>query len=1011
MALPSTLIDIPVSKGLDTKTDNYLVSAPYLTSLQNGVFTKGGTIVKRNGYSPLGTGILGGGNVTTGAALATFDNELLQVTSTGELYSYNQSTNQWIDRGQVSPVVETESQIIRNTYTQSNPDIASAGGVTVCVWDDTRGGIRASAFDEVTRAAILSDVSISATGTAPQLTAVGSTICLVYKDTGGLMFASLNASAPTAWTSPVVLDTTIVSSPIIDAWSYDGASFVVAWTGTSTTTRVAIVLPTGQIANPVNGYPSPTNISMNCSVALEAFYDATNSLFWFYGASSSGLYACTLTTGFTQPFAPVQVDASASVVNVTSYANGGTSTVWYEITAGLTYNHLTNKATVTTGGVASAPAVFIRSVGLGSEVFAQGGTPYLLVNFSSPLQPTTFLVRGDTGYVIGKGQPGLSGGLYTAGRTPRFFSPSANTWSVPIPTRVQLVNTTTSSAGAVTSYTSYFLVGIDRLDITFGGVDAFRSAQVGENLHFAGGFLAIYDGQSVTEAGFHLYPEGVTATASASGGSMADGTYTVQVVWGWQDARGQIHRSAPSPPIQFTISGGGGSGSATLTIPTLRITSKSGSRTAPVAMVYRTPANGTLLQRVGNGSADAVTAPVYSTTSSDTVSFSLTTFDAQIAANEILYTTGGVLANMSPPPVQVLAASKNRLFLGGVLGTPNQVWFSQPWIQGQPISFSPYLTMSVDARGGGVTALATVDATVVVYKEEAIYAFAGDGPDLTGSNNLFSQPQFVTSDVGCTNPDAIATMPRGMMFETSKGIYLLDRSLSVQYIGAPVEAFNADVMTGGVLVDGVNQVRFASSNGATLVYDYYFDQWGTFTNCLAVDAISWSRVQGAVATYAYLNTTGTVMLETAGVYLDNQTPIALSLTTAWIHVAHLQGFFKLPWVTVLGKFYSSNTLRVGVSYDYQGFASEYHSFTSGLGTEVYGTNTYGTETPYGGVSNTVYQFRFRPSTSKMQAVQFSFSELSPSSGQGFALSGLTLQVAQLPVPFKKLGAASTVGAS
>jgi hypothetical protein len=68
---------------------------------------------------------------------------------------------------------------------------------------------------------------------------------------------------------------------------------------------------------------------------------------------------------------------------------------------------------------------------------------------------------------------------------------------------------------------------------------------------------------------------------------MADGTYGIQVVWYWQDAQGQIHRSRPSAVVQATITGGGGAGSIALVIPTLRVTSKTGTRTAPIAALAR----------------------------------------------------------------------------------------------------------------------------------------------------------------------------------------------------------------------------------------------------------------------------------------------------------------------------------------------------------------------------------------------------------------------------------------
>ncbi len=1020
MPLRSQLIDIPFSGGLDSQTDAQLVSPPSLLALQNAVFTKGGTLQKRNGYQPLGTDILGGGTLSTGQALATFDQELLQITSTGEVYSYSESQDAWMDRGNATPLTIEDTPIIRNSYTQSNPDMDTAFGITVFAWEDTRGGVRATVVDEATGANVLSDISISSGGANPRVVAVGASICVLFAVSSTLSMVTLNAQSPTAFSGVYILDTNMPASGArLDAKPYDGLSLIAAWSY-SGQTRVAIILPAGYEGSPLTGYPSPVNVAIASTASVDVIYDGPGALFWIQGASGSGLYGATLTTAFIAGLSPTRISTSTDVSNVTGAVSGDTLTSWYEVTGSETYNSLIRIKNLTTAGAITAPTVLLRSVGLGSKVFSYAGSNYFVANFSSPLQPTAFLVNGSTGNVVGKGPPFLSGGLFTSGVLPKVVAPAGVTgqWSVPAPTRIQLVNTTTSSAGAVTTYTSYFLIGIDRLDFFFNASDCFRSVQVGENLHISGGVLQIYDGQSVTEHGFHFYPEGFAGTPATSGGSMADGAYSITCCWYWQDARGQLFRSAPGVPIIVTISGGSGSGSIALVVPTLRLTSKSGTRTAPILAVFRTPVNGTLMQRVGNGAADPVSAPVYSTTTADTVSFSLTVADATIAANEILYTTGGTLANIEPGSVNLIAASHDRIFLAGAPGLPNTVFYSQFFQPGGPVNFSPNLYVNVNPRGGDITSIATLDTHVVFFKESSIYAMSGDGPDSAGNANQFTLPFLVTSDVGCTLPESICLTPQGLMFKTTKGLYMLDRSLSVSYRGAPADSYNSLNTTSGVLVDGVNEIRFTSDDGVALIFDYFFNLWGTFTNTagasptfLANDAVSWSRRSGELATYAYLNTTGTVLLEAPGQYLDTNNPIAVFIRTAWIKLGNLQGFVKIPWVTVLGTFYSQHTLQVGVAYDFQGFTPETRIFDCGLGIAIYGTGTYGVETPYGGVSNTVYQFRFRPNTMKCEAIQFTFTEQSPTDGLGFTLSGMTLQAAMTPAPFRKLSAGQTIAST
>ena len=64
------------------------------------------------------------------------------------------------------------------------------------------------------------------------------------------------------------------------------------------------------------------------------------------------------------------------------------------------------------------------------------------------------------------------------------------------------------------------------------------------------------------------------------------------------------------------------------------------------------------------------------------------------------------------------------------------------------------------------------------------------------------------------------------MFQSAKGIYLMDRSLeSIKYISDAVEAYNSYTVTSSKLITSLNQVRFTLSGGVVLVYDYFVDQW------------------------------------------------------------------------------------------------------------------------------------------------------------------------------------------
>lgn len=114
-----------------------------------------------------------------------------------------------------------------------------------------------------------------------------------------------------------------------------------------------------------------------------------------------------------------------------------------------------------------------------------------------------------------------------------------------------------------------------------------------------------------------------------------------------------------------------------------------------------------------------------------------------------------------------------------------------------------------------------MDEKLILFEDNRIFSLTGQGPTPTGDQNDFSEPSLVTSDAGCIDPRSIVLIPIGILFQSNKGIYLLSRSLETKYIGAPVEAFNNQTITSAKLLQDQNQVRLLSSDGTTLVYDYF----------------------------------------------------------------------------------------------------------------------------------------------------------------------------------------------
>jgi hypothetical protein len=228
------------------------------------------------------------------------------------------------------------------------------------------------------------------------------------------------------------------------------------------------------------------------------------------------------------------------------------------------------------------------------------------------------------------------------------------------------------------------------------------------------------------------------------------------------------------------------------------------------------------------------------------------------------------------------------------------------------------------------------------------------------------------------------------MFQSDKGIWLLGRNLSTTYIGAPVEDYTTNsVVQSAINVPGTNQVRFTMNSGVTLVYDYYYGQWSTFTN---IPAISSTLYQGM---HTFINVNGGVFQETPGVYLDGSNPVQMSFTTSWFSLAGFQGFQRFYFFYLLGKYITPHKLTVGIAYDFNPSVQQSIIITPDNYAGPWGSDAlWGSSTPWGGNSD-VEQWRIFPQVGKCESFQLTISEsfdssVGVSAGAGLTLSGINL---------------------
>lgn len=752
-----------------------------------------------------------------------------------------------------------------------------------------------------------------------------------------------------------------------------------------------------------NDYPdatTPTNFISLLNVSITPSFQAyfLSGSMTITVTSTNGLIAGQVITDLTTPG---NITAGTTI----TFISGLTVTL-SSPTAG---NSAASPGDVMRAANVSTPVVIKRSVGLASKAFLLNGIGYMLVAYSSVYQPSFFLMD-QSGDIIAKLAYSNAGSLATntssnGGGYLSFGLPNVTLTGNLVQIAYLIKDSITAvnkNNGALNDTAGiYAQSGINLASFTIGTSNV-SASEAAETLNLSGGFVWTYDGYLAVEQNFFVWPDYVTATWSTTGGTMAaqpDGmtntnAYYYQVIYVWADNQGNRNVSAPSIPVAVTTTGSGSTGSVSLTIDTLRLTYKVVN---PVKLeIYRWSVANQVYYQV-----TSIQLPLLNSTTVDYVTFVDTLPDADIIGNEILYTTGGVVEDISPPATNILTLFQTRMWLVDA-EDPNLLWFSKQIIETTPIEFSDlftlYVSPTIGAQGstGPITALFPMDDKLIIFKQSntgtAIYYVNGSGPDNTGANNQFSEPIFVSSTIGCNNQQSLVLIPTGLIFQSDKGLWLLGRDLSTTYIGARVETLTQGALVNTALtVPGTTQVRFTMNTGVTLMYDYFFDEWGTFTG---IPGISSTLFQGM---HTYVNSLGQVFQESPGTYLDATNPVLMSFTTSWISLAGLQGFERFYQCFLLGSYLTPFQLNVQFAYDYNPSITQSQIVTPQNYQPNWGGDAlWGSNIEWGGISQ-VFAERVFPEKEKCETFSLTVNEIYDASygvpaGAGLTLSGLNLMV-------------------
>lgn len=877
MPLDKQLVPLSLGIGVDTKTDPKQVIATKLTQLQNGIFGEGLALKKRNGYAELGS--IGSGN-----AISSFQDQLVGFDGLNvKSYSANQSQFNSVGK---KTAVDISKKVLSHKFGNNGfGDLAYNSGLYGLIY--TANNI--AVYDSVTGQELFNQV---ATGTGTNLNSrcqsLGTKLIFVYTTNTQIGYLYVDVSAPTVLSAPVILvsdygggayDCMTIGGNL--AFVYTTASNTTKYFYVDTTLTVSTIHASGLHLNSLGIFgDNANNVWVGNTVGTPGGSMSVN--YFIIAANFSGML---LTQQNIETISPV---LQSNVPNINGCFDGNYGNFYYELSdpSGVYTNNFIKTAQFDVNGNPGNPvSVLIRSSSMYSKPFIYNGIIYMVSSYGnilSSLEPTFFLIDG-SGYVSAKFSMGVAAGTENSPLLRDIINLGNGVFTMSYD-EIDLID--------IAPGNTKYQTGISQMTFTFGS--PLMTNKIGENLEVSGGLLTMFDGVNSVEHGFNVYPENVIASGHTTGGLLGTGSYQYVVVYEWTDAQGQLHQSAPSIPVTMVTTTA--TSSATITVPTLRITDKQNV----YIFVYRTIVNGTQFYQITNSPASGTA--LANNKSVDALTFVDTLADTAILGNNQLYTNGGEFENIEIPSTSIIWTYQNRLL--GVYAENNlKIGYSKQVIQGSPVEFNDSFVIDVPENDGGVTAGIQMDDKNIIFKQNSIYYMVGQGPSANGQNNDFTTPVVISTDCGCIDKKSVVIMPRGVMFKSKKGIYLLDRSLAVEYIGSDVEGYNSSNVTSVKMIENVNQIRFTLDSGIALVYDYYYKQWSTFSNINAVDSCIFQGL------FTYIMGNGIIPQETLNLFTDMGAFVALSFTTAWFSFTRIQGFQRAYKMLILGQWFSAHTLQ------------------------------------------------------------------------------------------------------
>jgi hypothetical protein len=995
MASPASLLQFTFATGIDESQRAEVVEpgAGWLV-LENGRQTRRGGYSTRYGFSALTATRLDGSEPTVGRKVFADRDTLCRITETS-LEAYSPNLLRWQSLGRVpeagARLIDAPS--LGGPYAYLD-DIEVLNGLVVLSWysfvtgqvwvavTDLSGGL-VRAPEVLGNSGRVSSGLLASSGNYVYLVRynAASTLDAWYLDTSSA--SGVNAGWVAFGASLATDMSAAVSFALVSMSGRAGLIYVNTSAGTSQVTvktfRQTGVLETATIN---------TSSTTPTAVAIDGISTGELWCAWNEGADikacalHGGILATTLATTGTI----VALGLGLTATNIKIAQNSTTTSkarLWANETPASSRLQARMRGVTISGGAATTDGspVVVHAAQMCRKPFYRGGRYYSAFfgadDTNSQLTVVVCDWTDDVTYLrpVAAFAPGLaSSGVYSQGK---FAASGTSTYLCGINVRRSGV-----ADGAAFA------------ELDFAERSRWQTAYVGNSVYLGGGLTTYSDGSRVAEAAFLYRPNTPTTAVSGTGLTLVTGAKYI-TTYEEVDADGNWHISGISEPSAST--GAVANKTVTVTTTPLTISSRVASTKRVRVGFYRTD-DGALppYKRLGTSDNDTTSATI---TFADTGSYADPGYGAK------LYEQPGVLGtslDKRPPPGFSAIVSYNGMLCGA---EGANVWWSGQSVSGEGTWFSPVFQVPIPGDGD-VIAMASMDGALFAFKRREVYAITGEPPSDNGQAGGLGLPRRLAVDLGCVDARSVCVTALGVFFQSERGIELLTRAQTVEWIGQPVQATTAaypictsatvDPESATVLLElaSTETSGIASGTGRTLVFDLTTKQWVSADRrkSVAGDAdtpsqsacVAWMAYASAWR-YCWIEAGGKVQTETRQYLHADSTIIAKRAISPSVKASGLQGHQHVNSTLLLGEYHTPHDLQMSFAYDYSATFKTPRTFTA---AQLLALNTAGLPMQ---VEHGMHD------DARGEAVRVQLQDVTPSSGslgtgQGGTWVGLAFEV-------------------